>query len=151
MYSIKIEDKPKCCNDCLFCHEVRPVIFMLTRYFCAIKTMALEDKYKLAPWCPILKNKEKPTQLQFSCDIDDEHYIAKGTNNRYDIDLFDNRHDMTLFVGPNAKIIAKKESKTILKYNSKKYKRLLNELIEEAQQYENSCYLPIRAKRKDAK
>jgi len=148
MYSIKIEDKPKCCKDCLFCHEVRPVIFMLTRYFCAIKTMAIEDKYKLAPWCPISNKKPTPATLSFAYDKKEKEYVAKGTGCSYTIEL--NREDDTLFLYVENWRIGRRTSKSKIKPNTKEFKKLFSELVEEAQRYENSCYAPVRAKRKDA-
>ena len=152
MYSIKIESKPSKCKDCLFCRDTKQGVYGCSGSdYCSIRIKLIEDVYKIQSWCPILKNKEKPSQLNFSYEKEDEEYTANGTNNQYEISLFENNHEMVLFVTPSLESIARRESKTTLKYNSKKYKRLLNEIIKEAQLYENSCYAPVRAKRKDVK
>ena len=57
---------------------------------------------------------------------------------------------MSLRVRPGTEILTIKHGKRKLKRGNKEFKEILNELIEEAQQYENSCYAPVRAKRKDA-
>ena len=150
MYSIKIESKPKQCKDCLFCRKTNPAVIGCTGYYCSVKIRLIEDVYRVSSWCPILKSREKPTQLQFSYNENRDEYEAKGTNAEYTIAFFAFDNNMTLCVRPSTEILIMKEGKRKLKPGNKEFKEILNELIEEAQQYENSCYAPVRAKRKDA-
>ena len=77
MYSIKIESKPKKCKDCLFCRKTNPAVIGCTGHYCSVKIRPIGNVYKVSSWCPILKSREKPTQLQFSYNKNRDDYEAK--------------------------------------------------------------------------
>ena len=147
MYSIKIESKPTKCEDCLFCRKTNPAVIGYSGKYCSITIKPIGNDYKVSSWCPITKNDEEPSTLVFKYKRATEDYVAKGTNNEYSITFWE--HDNDLSLTPSFEIITIKHGTKKLKTGNKEFKKLFNELVEEAQLYENSCYAPVRAKRKD--
>ena len=150
MYSIKIKSKPTKCKDCLFYRETNPAVIGYSGRYCSIRIKLIENDYKVSSWCPITKNNEEPSTLVFKYKRATENYVAKGTNNKYSITFWEHDNDLSLSVTPSLEIITIKNGTKKLKTGNKEFKKLFNELVEEAQLYENSCYAPVRAKRKNA-